>query len=139
MAWRSTSRACTRPDASGNIDEVGAARRVVVEVEGKRLICYTVGALAESVQRDIRTIKRWESQNLVPPAPITIPTVFGRKRLYPAQLIWAVQDLAEQQNFGRRLRSDELDRYQRLLFKTWNRVMKDLLGEATVISNRSKK
>jgi hypothetical protein len=121
--------ACTRPDASGNIDEVGAARRVVVEVEGKKLICYTVGALAEAVHRSVHQILIWERCKFLPPPPITIQPNGWNTRLYRVQLIWAVADLAERENYGRRLRSDQFDRQQRLLLKTWNAVMNDLLGE----------
>ncbi len=105
-------------------------RHIKAQVGEKIITLVTVGEVAAALGRTPRTIIGWEHTGLIPPAPFR--TSSGdehlRRRLWPVELVKALQRVAEQEGFGKR-RSSEFRRHQALLHEAWQTAMGSVLPD----------
>ena len=97
-------------------------------IGGKMRTLGTTGALASSVGRKTRTIRDWERRGLIPPPPVTVQPgdTCTRRRLYPVELISALQKLAVSEGFGRRRPAGAFLSQQERIWATWGAVIDSL-------------
>jgi hypothetical protein len=105
-------------------------RRLIVQVDGRRIPCVTIGGMAVALDRTVHTVRQWERCGLLPNAPLILPSDDPRavRRLYPVALVQAVSDVAKREGFGRRRPSGQFRRQSELLYETWKSVMIALVG-----------
>lgn len=121
-----------RPASSGKhhfaMDRSAKGRRVQMVIGGQVRTLGTVGEMAAAFRRKSHTIRRWEASGLIPPAPLIVQPgkECTRRRLYPAELISAVQQLAVDQGFGTRRRSGQFVHQQEQIWSTWKAVIDSL-------------
>ena len=108
-----------------------AGRRLRVQVDGRVILCATIGELAEALGRSAYTIRRWERTGLLPGPPIVLPSDRPQavRRLYPLELIDALRAVARQEHFGSRRPSGRFREQSTALYETWRSAMKALFEE----------
>jgi hypothetical protein len=106
-------------------------------IGGRTRTLGTIGELASAVGRRPGTVRGWERRNLIPPAPVIIQpgNECTRRRLYPVELIAALQELAVTEGFGRRRPSGVFLRHQEQMWSTWRAVMALLIAEGPGITD----
>jgi DNA-binding transcriptional MerR regulator len=88
--------------------EVRAHRRpIVIEVEGQKFVCWSVGVLASTIDRGRRTIDTWEKKGLIPRTPIWWSGI----RYYTEGMIEGLADVLATREGGLRV-SDPLVFYE---------------------------
>ncbi len=112
-------------------------RRIEMVVNGQLRTLGTVGELASAVGRTSHTVREWERQGLIPTSPlVTQPgDACTRRRWYPLELIAALQQLAEDEGFGRRRPSGMFLRHQEQIWSKWRAVMASLTSEQPGITD----
>jgi len=97
-------------------------------VGGRVRTLGTIGELASAVGRKTRTIRDWEHRGLIPPPPVTVQPgdVCTRRRMYPIELISALQKVAASEGFGRRRPSGAFLSQQERIWSTWGAVIDGL-------------
>ena len=113
------------------MDGTPKGRRVEMVVNGNVRTLGTIGELASALGRKSHTIRGWERQGLIPPPPLTVQPgdVCTRRRLYPTELIEAIQQVALHEGFGRRRPSGLFLRQQEQIWIAWRSVMLSLIAE----------
>jgi hypothetical protein len=108
-------------------------------VDGRLTTLGTVGELAAAVGRTSHTIRGWERQGLIPPPPLTVQPgqPCTRRRMYPVELIEAVQEVAKREDFGQRRPSGVFLRQQQQMWSTWRSVMASLVADETGIADEA--
>ena len=105
-------------------------RRVKAQVGGRVVTFVTIGEVAAALGRTPRTIIGWEHTGLIPRAPFR--TSSGdehlRRRLWPVELVTALEHVAKHENFGTRRKSD-FRRQQALLHEAWQTAMGSVLPD----------
>jgi DNA-binding transcriptional MerR regulator len=66
----------------------GSWKTRCIEVDGKPVWVFTIGALAQALGRSISTIRVWEETHVLPPAPYYSER---KERLYPVDLLENIQ------------------------------------------------
>jgi len=94
----------------------------MVRIEGKTIECVTIGVLAAAIRRTPHTIRTWEREGLIPPAPLTLASRDPRavRRLYPIELVTAIQSLAETAQFGQHRANGMFTVHQHQFWALWS-------------------
>ena len=97
-------------------------------VGGRVRTLGTIGELASAVGRKTRTIRDWEHRGLIPPPPVIVQSgdVCIRRRMYPIELISAIQEVAVIEAIGRRRPSGAFLSQQERIWSTWGAVIDGL-------------
>jgi hypothetical protein len=97
-------------------------------VNGEIRTLGTIGELASAVGRTSHTVRGWERQGLIPPPPLIVQPgeVCTRRRLYPTELISAIQEVAQNERFGTRRPSGMFAHQQEAIWSTWRAVVDSL-------------
>jgi hypothetical protein len=103
-------------------------RTIEMIIGGRVRTLGTIGTLASSVGRKSRTIRDWEHRGLIPPPPVIVQPgdVCTRRRMYPIELITAIQEVAVTEGFGRRRPSGAFLSQQERIWSTWGAVIDGL-------------
>jgi hypothetical protein len=84
------------PEAAKDID-LGKPKKL--GVSGKIVDFYTVGTLAFALNRRTVTIRKWETEGIIPKASFILPSsdTRGQRRLYTEAQILGLRELARQE------------------------------------------
>jgi hypothetical protein len=91
------------------IDQLPGLRRPIrTEINGQVVELLTVGYVARVLDRTVWTIRHWQKIGLFPKAPFMInPDDYrGRRSLYPASFVLALQKIGDRGYLGGRLNRD---------------------------------
>jgi hypothetical protein len=105
-----------------------AGRRLVVQVDGRRVECGTIGEMAAALNRSVHSVRAYERRHILPPAPLVLSSDKPQavRRLYPLVLIDAVREVAEREHFGTRRPSGKSREQSMAFYAVWTSVMTDL-------------
>ncbi len=92
-----------------------------------------MGGFADALRRTPKTITGWERSGLIPKAPFrtTSTSPLLERRLWPVDLVTALQKIATKEGFGRR-RPSEFWRLQALLHEAWKAAMASVSSDVRV-------
>ena len=76
----------------------------IYEVKGKEVEMGKIGDLAERLGRSSQAIRKWEKRGIIPPTKFRDET---NKRLYPAELIDKIAEIAKEENIQAGVSFDE--------------------------------
>lgn len=82
------------------------ARPVRLEFKGQMTEFFTIGALAQALQRENSTLRDWETMGYLPRAPrrtgSNAPTRHGKRRLYLREEVEGLMKLADEEGLFKR-------------------------------------
>lgn len=97
-----------------------------VVMNGKEVELFTVGALAQAMERSSQTIREWERYGVIPKAPFEVGEGRGKRRLYSRGHIEGLVRIAEEEGIlvppGRRVPDFSETEFTEKSIDLWERM-----------------
>jgi hypothetical protein len=105
-------------------------RCIDTRIDGVSTKLCTIGHVADALNRTGWTIRNWQRLGVIPEAPFLLsPEVpRTRRRLYPAEYVDALNEIAERGYLGRRLNADQLHRFKEDVSLAYEKTVAPLLN-----------